>query len=366
MYKLKNQSGSVLVFITLMIVILMVMVGMGLDTGMLTYSRSMGQRAVDMAALAGAAGVAKGDVAAIQSNIEQLNEINDYVKSSGNQISGTVNAASGVGTNVTLVKYNFSTKSIESAPVPLSEANGVRVALETANPYSGDSSNSAISTPAFLTPLINLFGGGASASATSNVNVSGVAVAHANPGLPIALGGCDPAWEGQDAAPINFQQTSSGGPSTVGLNNSGWTTYLETSTSTPALQRLLKQIQSCMGTGSVSVGTPICLGNGQNTPVLKDFEPLIDPTGETCYLAPVVNPMAVFNQCDNPIQAYAFICPRAICGPGNSKFDPANLCPEDNNRYLVAKVNSCNADPSKMGQGQCYSLRLVREPDVGM
>ena len=71
-HKLRKDAGSVLVFITLMIVILMVMVGVGLDTGYLTLSRSMGQRAVDMAALAGAAGLAKGDTTAIQSNIQQI------------------------------------------------------------------------------------------------------------------------------------------------------------------------------------------------------------------------------------------------------------------------------------------------------
>ena len=36
----KNERGSVLVFITLMIVLLMVMVGMGLDTGHLAFIRS--------------------------------------------------------------------------------------------------------------------------------------------------------------------------------------------------------------------------------------------------------------------------------------------------------------------------------------
>ena len=56
MKKLKNQAGSVLVFITLMIVVLMVMIGMGLDSGYISFSRGVAQRAVDMAALAGAAG----------------------------------------------------------------------------------------------------------------------------------------------------------------------------------------------------------------------------------------------------------------------------------------------------------------------
>ena len=50
MKTLKNERGSVLVFITLMIVLLMIMVGMGLDTGHLTYTRAQGQAAVEAAA----------------------------------------------------------------------------------------------------------------------------------------------------------------------------------------------------------------------------------------------------------------------------------------------------------------------------
>jgi len=69
MKNLKDESGSILVFATLIVVLLLVMIGMGLDTGWLTFSRSMGQRAVDMAALAGAAGLAKGDVDAVKANI---------------------------------------------------------------------------------------------------------------------------------------------------------------------------------------------------------------------------------------------------------------------------------------------------------
>ena len=72
MGKLRNDKGSVLVFVTLMVVVLLIMVGMGLDTGSLTFSRSMGQRAVDMAALAAAAGLAKGDAGAVSANVKQL------------------------------------------------------------------------------------------------------------------------------------------------------------------------------------------------------------------------------------------------------------------------------------------------------
>ena len=54
----KNERGSVLVFVTLMIVLLLVMVGLGLDTGQLTYVRNQGQAAVDAAALAAVSAIA--------------------------------------------------------------------------------------------------------------------------------------------------------------------------------------------------------------------------------------------------------------------------------------------------------------------
>ena len=36
MHSIHNEQGSVIVFVTLMIVLLLIMVGMGLDTGQLT------------------------------------------------------------------------------------------------------------------------------------------------------------------------------------------------------------------------------------------------------------------------------------------------------------------------------------------
>ena len=282
---LRNDSGSVLVFITLMIVILMVMVGMGLDTGFLVLSRSMGQRAVDMAALAGAAGLAKGDATAIQSNIQQLmvtGTDNDYLGSSKNLIDPTVN-----GKNVTLLTYDFKTNTVTGTTNDIKAANAVRVALETANPYTTSSSKSAVSTPAFLTPLLNLFGGGTGTAGVNNVNVSAVSVIQAQPGLPIAINGCNPAWVGTDT-PIAWQQTSSGGSNP---NNSGWTTYLDNSVSTPNVIDLIRKVAACQGTGAVNIGTNICLNNGSQTPDLRELEILIGTNlngTPKCYLTPVV------------------------------------------------------------------------------
>jgi len=294
---------------------------------------------------------------------------NDYVGRSKNVIDPTVN-----GKNVTLMTFDFKTNTITGTTNNIKSANAVRVALETTNPYTAASSNSAVSTPAFLTPLMNLLGGGDSAAGANNVNVSAVSVIQAQAGLPIAINGCNPAWEGTDTA-IPWNQTPSGGNNP---NNSGWTTYLDNSVSSPDIKALIKKIAACQGIGVVNVGTDICLNNGQQTPDLNLMDTLIgtNPDGSTkCYLVPVVPPTNTFNGCgdgipnnqsDNEILAYAQICPKAICNTGGSSktLQNQNLCIEKPSfgKYLFATVKSCNiGDPNAPGLTSCYSLRLVRE-----
>lgn len=365
MSKYSNDSGSVLVFITLMIVLLMAIVGMGLDTGFLTLSRSLGQRAVDMAALAGAAGLAKGDVTAIESNINQVmvtTSSNDYVDRLKNVIDPTVNDK-----NVTLITYDFATNKITGTTKDINSAHGVRVALETTNPHTAASSKTAISTPAFLTPLLNLFGSGPVKGA-NDVNVSAVAVVSAQAGLPIALG-VAPAtlcsWvSASTSTVIPFAQTSSGGG--AAMNNSGWTTYLQNATNTNSLVSLMQQIVACQGAGVVDIGTPICLSDNADPSVLQAFESFIgtNPNGTPkCYLAPVIDPTPAFNHCTSSIRSFAQICPMAVCGGTKNQ----NLCPSGGGMSLVAIVKQCNiTDPHQPGLSSCYSLRLVRETQVGM
>jgi Flp pilus assembly protein TadG len=343
----KNESGSVLVFATLVIVLLLVMVGMGLDTGWLTFSRSMGQRAVDMAALAGVAGLANGDAASIKKNIEGT--INDYVKVSSNQIDGTVG-----GKNVTLVKYDSATGNI--TPVTdISNANGVRVALETTNPYTNAGSSSAINTSHFLMPLLGYLG--MSTSPATDVNVSAVAVYSTIPGIPLALGGCTTGLQNV------FFQTPSGG---ANPNNSAWTTYTVPETNTPDIIDRIRAIVNCQGGGEATIGTPICMSNGQNTPVVREFELLADPNGTKCYFAPVVETQTTFNGCtgdDNKIKSWANVCIKYVCAPPDSN-NNSNCTIKDNN-YIVAEVKACNLDDS-VRVGQCFKHSLVRETKVGM
>jgi Flp pilus assembly protein TadG len=98
-----NERGAVLVFVTLIIVLLLIMVGMGLDTGHLAYIRSQGQPAVDAAALAAASAIPTGDLSQVHYRAAAFNSTNTYMDSSNNLIGAS---------NVTLVKYDPVTQDI--------------------------------------------------------------------------------------------------------------------------------------------------------------------------------------------------------------------------------------------------------------
>ena len=115
-----NERGGVIVFVTLMVVLLMIMVGMGLDTGHLSFIRSQGQGAVDAAALSAVSGLANGGTKAeIELRATAFQTNNNYVGSPGNLLTST---------NVSYVLYDSKTGAIEPSSYGL--ANGVRVALE--------------------------------------------------------------------------------------------------------------------------------------------------------------------------------------------------------------------------------------------
>src|SRR5882724_4516524 len=174
MQPIKNEQGYVMVFATLMIVLLMIMVGMGLDTGHLAYVRSQGQPAVDAAALAAASAIHTGDPAQVENRAEAFNSANNYLDSPNNQIGKA---------NITYINYNSGTNTF-TAQGSITGANGVRVALETTNPYGG-TPNTPMKSPLFLTPLFNLIGIPTAKSA--NVSVSAVAIVKTAPDLPIAM-----------------------------------------------------------------------------------------------------------------------------------------------------------------------------------
>src|SRR3989442_12824058 len=73
MQPIKNEQGYVMVFATLMIVLLLIMVGMGLDTGHLAYIRSQSQPAVDAAALAPSSAIPSGSWSTVTERVTKFN-----------------------------------------------------------------------------------------------------------------------------------------------------------------------------------------------------------------------------------------------------------------------------------------------------
>ena len=332
---MRNERGSVLIFVTLMIVLLLIMVGMGLDTGYLTYSRNMGQSAVDSSALAAVSALPSGDHDQVVSRAAGFNSINDYVGSPNNSIGSA---------NVTYVRYDYDLNQIVEYGAPIGTANGVRVALEATN---------AISTPAFLTPLFRLFG--ASAPSNNAVNVSAVATINSKPSIPIALwSGLCPSVDYTVKSDVQIQlqhptQDEDG-------ENACWTTFKDCSSGAADIKALFNISQTCSPSssiGGVSLGTEICQNRGQANSSLFEAEEFFTTHDGEWWTVPVI---AGGGNCDpqnpTPILNWAQIKPKSYQTTGNPK-------------YIIADVK-CGPNLVYQPTGSlCHSHRLVREPSKG-
>jgi Flp pilus assembly protein TadG len=313
-----------------MIVILLVMVGMGLDTGQLTYVRSQGQAAVDAAALAAVSGLrVSASPSQVENRAAAFNPKNNFVGSGANQIGAS---------NISYVKYDFATNQITNYSETFANANGVRVALEQAT-------GSAIQTPVYLTPLFNLLG--IPTSATQNVNVSAVAVVSAIPTLPIVI------YDTQCAAapPIKIRATDD--PQETGC----WTTFFDSSTSKPDVVGLMQASGNCNGIPQgANKGDIIHLNDGNQQPDYVAADDLFTANPGQCWIVPVVaapSPTAKTNNCNQwqPILDLASICPTLVVSKGSPK-------------YIQASV-TCGQSLDATSNNLCFSHRLVREKEAG-
>ena len=381
MRRTRNQQGSVLVFVTLMIVLLMIMIGMGLDTGHLAYIRSQGQPAVDAAALAAASAIPTGLPANVYSRAAELNYAkgtndggNNYLNSPNNLIAAN---------NVTLINYNGGTGDITAATgvsnSSTGNANGVRLALESSNPYGG-TVGAAMKSPLFMTPLFNLFG--SSTSGTQNVSVSAVAVIRAIPGMPIAIAGCEPTsagcagGTGTEDDPYTNCKLLQVDSSNNGNNpdndyqdgkyqDSGWTTFNVPSANAPAIKALVGNNSTCGNIPPVNIGSGcIYLNNGQITPILTEFDSVYKHNGDGlsgASMPPYANDWGIlpvvsssignFNQCE-PVVSFA-------------KFGIRDVVKNGTDKYLLGDL-ICNWDINRVGGTGCYTTRLVRDKKSGM
>src|SRR5262245_66029411 len=124
MNSLKNEQCSVLISATLLIVLLLIMVSIGLDTGHLADVRSQGQPAVDAAALAAAAAIPTGNLTTVTDQAAKLNPGGGNPGVGNNYMDGSKNKIA--ANNVTLVKYDNVTRAVTTSGVTIANANGVR------------------------------------------------------------------------------------------------------------------------------------------------------------------------------------------------------------------------------------------------
>jgi Flp pilus assembly protein TadG len=332
---MNNQRGSVIVFVTLMIVVLMVMVGLGLDSGQLTYTRSTGQGAVDAAALSAVSGLPSRDAAQVIARATDFNSTNDYTGSAKNLITGA---------NVSYVKYDYTSNTITNYNEPIETANGVRVALE---------GSTAMKTPVFLTPLMNLFG--VATAGVHNISVSAVSTIATKPALPIALWSAICPQNGVMYIDKAIQMQHPDQDS--GVENACWTTFLDCSSGAADIKAGFQVAETCSGNainGQIQIGTPICQNKGGVNSVMGSAQQFfMTDHPNQWWLVPVINgggncaatdPTAIVN--------WAKIYPKEIVKTGNPK-------------YIKADV-MCGPNLIYEASGLCFSNRLVREPAKGM
>jgi Flp pilus assembly protein TadG len=337
MQSLKNERGYALVFATLMVVLLLIMVGMGLDTGHLAYVRSVGQPAVDAAALAAASAIPSGDWSKVTDQAAKFNPGgtnpgvgNNYLDSPNNKINQH---------NVTLVKYDKATGAITTDGANINNANGARVALENANPYGG-TAGKAIKTPLFLTPLFNLFG--QTINNTTDVSVTAIAVNQALPGLPIVV--LDSLCTAPPPVTLNFQ--------TGGASTAAWETYYIENASTSEVRDLWRALPFCAGQPSIDIGFCGNVANGVNETIVNEIlKPMFKADPDFCYLIPVTKQGGNFTQCQT-ITDWARFCPdKTDAFPATGK--------------LKGTV-TCGQSTWTSRDTKCYVGRLFRDKTSGM
>jgi len=324
-----------------MIVILMVMVGLGLDTGHLTYVRNQGQAAVDAAALAAVSGLpsaqASGNPAEVQNRAAAYVSKNDYVGSSTNPIGNS---------NISYVKYDFTSNTITNYSEPMATANGVRVALEGGN---------SITTPMFLTPLMNLLG--IATAGTQNVNVSAVATITAKPAIPIALwqGKCAPGNPIQNGVQIQMQHPDQKADAN---EDACWTTFFDCSSGAPDIKAGFQTASTCSGNaldGNVALGSMICQNAGQVNTVMNTAQNFFLDTKANAgkwWIIPVIKGSG---NC-------AVKDPTAIVD--FAKVQVTDVSKTGNPKYITANIQ-CGQSLNALDESFCFTHRLVREPAKG-
>ena len=339
MQPVKNERGYALIFVTLMIVLLLIMVGIALDTGHLAYVRSQGQPAVDAAALAAASAIPSGNWSTVTNRAAKFNPGGSNPGTGNNYLDSPNNAID--QQNLTLVKYDNASGEFVTSGVNIANANGARVALENKNPHGG-SAGESIKSPLFLTPLLNLLG--QATEGTANVSVSAVAVNQALPALPIVV-------TESTCGMVTTLDLQKGG-----RGNAGWETYQIANASTDEVRGLFEKLPLCAGQPAIDVGYCGNIANGVNATIFNEhLKPMFKADPNRCYLLPVIKNGGNLNQCQM-ITDWAQFCP----DKGNNTADAF-----PGQGQLKGRV-TCGQSVHESRDSQCFVQRLVRDKTSGM
>jgi hypothetical protein len=255
-------------------------------------------------------------------------------------------------TNVTYVKYDYTTNTITNYNEPIATANGVRVALEGAD---------AIATRTFLTPLMRLFG--ASVPTNQNISVSAVATIQTRPAIPIALWetkcgtkvGTPPQYPLQTNVKIEMQHPDQ--KDATG-ENACWTTFFDCSSGAPDIKAGFTTASTCSGSaidGNIGIGSMICQNRGQVNTVMGSAQDFFLDTPSNLGNWFIIPVLSGGGNCapDNPTGVVDF-----------AKIKVTDVVKTGNPKYIQADIQ-CGQGLDSTESSLCFTHRLVREPGKG-
>jgi Flp pilus assembly protein TadG len=285
----KRERGAVLTAFVLTSTALFALAAVGVDTGRLALTANEVQTVADAAATAGAHALLDGGSTATARAQAQT-------VAAQNRVNG--NAAAIEAGQLEVGSYDPQTQAFVNGALP---ANAVRAtpAVTVQNLFAG------------------LFGSQfAQTTVTKTATAAFTGLGSGRPNLPLAIGACNfPALSACFNDPSCLPSLTQV-PSTT--NNTGWTSFLDGSTSNPSIAQYMPS--ACGGTRTppdVGVGTSISLNNGQITSVLKAVEDCVKQ-GINKFTVPVVSCDGNFNQ-SSTITGFATIIVDSVNSTGSPK-----------------------------------------------
>ncbi len=315
METLKNERGSILLYVTGSLVALMLFVGLVIDGGWTTYVRNQGQAAVDAAALSAASVIPKYQKGIAAPLTIELGATafaqNALSLTSANTVMNRVPTLT-LTKNIDCLAYNQKNNTFTcedpgcTGTCARGQVNAVRVSI--ADSAKG---NNAINTPLFFGKLVGM--------PSMRINASAVGYLGCprkmRPDLPLAFCADSIDYPNQCGVRDALQASS-------GTNNSAF--YAPAGM--PASDAICRAfVNNPLSLPETEAGDQVNLNNGQLTNCLQAiasaFSTKKNASGEWCVFLPVFSGSCTssFNQ-NRPVAGLAEMCITAVKATGSPKY----------------------------------------------